>query len=78
MAEHKDKTHKKKFRFSKNTLLWVGIGVLAAILVIALVFIFLPGRQKQPVIINETSNIVAATVNGENIYLQDVTMNIII
>jgi len=73
MTEHKEhnKDHKKKFKFTKNTLLWIGIGVLAAILIIALILILLPGKT-QPTTGNETSNSVAATVNGEPIYLQDV------
>ena len=67
--EHKE--HKKKFKFTKNTLLWIGIGLLAAIIIIAVVLIVLPGKP-QPVASNETSRSVAATVNGEPIYLQDV------
>jgi|GEM_PF-736746 len=79
MADHKghnkenNKENKKKdgFKFSKNTLLWIGIGVLAAILVIALVLILSPkihGSSSN----NQTNQSVAATVNGEPIYLQDV------
>ena len=67
----KNKEHKKGFKLSKNTLMWTGIGVLAAILVIALVLIIsphIPGKTSG----NQTSNSVAATVNGEPIYLQDV------
>jgi parvulin-like peptidyl-prolyl isomerase len=72
MTNHKEHTeHKKKFKFTKNTLLWIGIGILALVLVIALILILLPGKS-QPTIGNETSKGVAATVNGEPIYLKDV------
>ena len=69
MAKKKDK--KSKFKLTKNTLIWISIGVLAAILVIALILILMPKNQP-PAPTNETVKSVAATVNGEAIYLQDV------
>ncbi len=65
------KDNKKKFKFTKNTMLWIGIGVLAAILVIAAILI-LTSKNNTPISGNETVKGVAATVNGEPIYLQDV------
>jgi len=55
-------------------LMWVGIGVLAVILIAALA-IFGPtllSLNQSSVAKNETKNTVAATVNGETIYLQSV------
>ncbi len=67
----KKKDKKTKFKLTKNTLIWISIGVLAAILVIALILILMP-KSQPPAPSNETVKGVAATVNGEPIYLQDV------
>jgi len=72
MKNHKEhKEHKKKFKFNKNILMWIGIGVLVIILAVALMIILSPKKTVQPVT-NQTSNSVAATVNGDPIYTQDV------
>jgi parvulin-like peptidyl-prolyl isomerase len=76
--EHKEnkhnKNHKTKSKSKKNILIWMGIGLLALILIIALI-IFGPSllsNKESSVAKNETTNTVAATVNGETIYLQTV------
>jgi parvulin-like peptidyl-prolyl isomerase len=72
--DNMSKKHKSK-NDNKNTnklWLWIGIGVLVLILVAALVFVLL-NKAKPPVVpVNETAKDVAATVNGEPVYLQDV------
>jgi len=68
---HKEHKNKEKFKISKNALMWIGIGVLAVILIVALIFILAPGKSVQPTK-NQTTNTIAATVNGEPVYLQDV------
>ncbi|MGV8171741.1 MAG: peptidylprolyl isomerase [Candidatus Woesearchaeota archaeon] len=86
-SSHKENRDKSKKHF-KSTLLWIGIGILAAILVISIILVISPkqqstsdkfnifnifsGKNKQDTI-NQTNNSVAATVNGEAIYLQDIT-----
>ncbi|MGV8141606.1 MAG: SurA N-terminal domain-containing protein [Candidatus Woesearchaeota archaeon] len=65
------KENRKKSRFTKNTLMWIGIAVLAAILVIAIVLLVSP-KNKDTTDGNQTIKNVAATVNGEAIYLQDI------
>jgi parvulin-like peptidyl-prolyl isomerase len=73
MVNHKEhKEHKEKFRIKKNTLLWIGIGILAIILIVALILILTSGKSYKPVVMNETNNSVAAIVNGEPIYSQDI------
>ena len=67
----KDTKTSQKRKDSKNILLWIGIGLLAVILIVALIMLFWPNKQ-QPTSDNQTINTVAATVNGEAIYLQDV------
>ena len=69
MKNHKE--HQKKSSSNKNMFMWIGIGVLAIILVVALIVIFTP-KKMAPVPTNLTSNSIAATVNGDPIYLQDV------
>ena len=69
MKNHKE--HQKKSQSNKNMFMWIGIGVLAIILVVALIFILTP-KKIAPIPTNLTSNSVAATVNGDPIYLSDV------
>ncbi|HYD03118.1 MAG TPA: peptidylprolyl isomerase [Alphaproteobacteria bacterium] len=56
---------------TKSLLIWIGIGVLALILVVALILVT---KNNSPALVNtnETNTSVAATVNGEPIYMQDV------
>ncbi|MGV8087251.1 MAG: peptidylprolyl isomerase [Candidatus Woesearchaeota archaeon] len=68
-----NKNHKTKSKSKKNILMWIGIGVLAILLVVAII-IYGPMllSSKNSGTTNETTNTVAATVNGEAIYLQAV------
>jgi len=72
-----DKMSKKKHSKSNQKLwIWIGVAVLAVILIVALVFIAGPKNNKIPAAgtgSNQTSSSVAATVNGDPIYLQDIT-----
>lgn len=68
----KDGKSRNDKKDSKNILLWIGIGLLAVILIVVLVMLLRP-NQQQPPTDNQTTNTVAATVNGEAIYLQDIT-----
>jgi parvulin-like peptidyl-prolyl isomerase len=65
------KEHKKKYRLTKNTFIWIGIGILAAVLVIAIVLL-VSSKNNGNTEGNQTIKSVAATVNGEAIYLQDI------
>jgi len=67
-----NRTRERREKKGSNILLWIGIGVLALILIGALVMLFWPDRM-QPKNDNQTTNTVAATVNGEAIYLQEIT-----
>jgi parvulin-like peptidyl-prolyl isomerase len=64
---------KKNPKSSHKMWLWIGVAVVAVILVVALYFIFTPKSGGNPVVTNQTTNAVAATVNGEPIYLQSIT-----
>jgi foldase protein PrsA len=66
-----EKSEKKNGKSSRNSiLLWIGIGLLAVILIVALILLIIP--DKKPVTDSTTVNTVAATVNGEAIYIKDV------
>ncbi len=67
-----NKKHHKKSKSNKSMLLWIGIGILALLIIIAAI-IYVPklfSSKQSPK--TETTNTVAATVNGETIYLQTV------
>jgi parvulin-like peptidyl-prolyl isomerase len=66
-----NREHKRKSKLTKNVLIWIGIVMLAAILVTAIILLVSP-KNKVITEGNQTIKSVAATVNGEAIYLQDI------